>query len=271
MPLFKIFYLLQLSNLVSSIVWNEPTQTAWRPELVGFFVGPTAAPALQRRDDPQSEICGYFPGELDGAFTCSSSGFCGFDQINTMFGCCTIDVEANGQDSAHGCGQQTTCYQTVQTSSASTFPALIIASSTNDASPSCVMYQYSFPAVVYSAFGCSDVPGTFQVYSTYVASAPKSLAYTENTESGGTITLTNPVSGVSQNSSKGPPMANSQSQSANSVSNPIIPTATQKTAGSQSTINILTTSTKSGTADGPHPRHWRVDILCGFLGVLLVI
>jgi hypothetical protein len=64
MPLFNIFYLLQLSSLVSSIVWNEPTQTAWRAEPVGFFVGETAAPALRRRDDPQDEICGYFPGEL---------------------------------------------------------------------------------------------------------------------------------------------------------------------------------------------------------------
>jgi hypothetical protein len=67
MPLFKIFCLLQLSSLVSSIVWNEPTQTAWRAEPVGNFVEQTAAPAapaLRRRDDPQGSICGYFPGEL---------------------------------------------------------------------------------------------------------------------------------------------------------------------------------------------------------------
>jgi hypothetical protein len=148
---------------------------------------------------------------------------------------------------------------------------LIITSSTDAASPSCVMYQYSFPAVVYSAFGCSDVPGTFQVYSTFVASAPKSLANTGNIESGDTILSTSPISGLSPESSNWPPIANSQSQSTNIVSIPITPTATQKTAGSQSTINILPTSARSGTADRQHPRCWRLDILCGFLGVLLVV
>jgi hypothetical protein len=141
-------------------------------------------------------------------------------------------------------------------------PVLIIACSTDAASPSCVKYLYSFPAVVYSAFGCSDVPGTFEVYSTFVASAPKSLAYTATTESGGTILLT---------SSNGSPITDSQSQSTNVVSIAIAPTATQKTAGSQATSNILPTTTKSGTAEGRHPRRWRVAISCGFLGVLLVV
>jgi len=63
MPLFKTIYLLQLSSLVSSIVWNEPT-TTWRTEPAGAFVGQTTAPALRRRDDPPDEICGFFPGEL---------------------------------------------------------------------------------------------------------------------------------------------------------------------------------------------------------------
>ncbi|PMD30434.1 hypothetical protein L207DRAFT_520245 [Hyaloscypha variabilis F] len=257
MPLFKIFCLLQLSSLVSSIVWNEPTQTAWRAEPVGNFVEQTAAPAapaLRRRDDPQGSICGYFPGELNGAFTCGSSAFCGYDQVNTMFGCCTYDAAEN---SYLGCGQQSTCYQTTPTSSDT--GALFC---TDAASPSCVKYLYSFPAVVYSAFGCSDVPGTFEVYSTFVASAPKSLAYTATTESGGTILLT---------SSNGSPITDSQSQSTNVVSIAIAPTATQKTAGSQATSNILPTTTKSGTAEGRHPRRWRVAISCGFLGVLLVV
>ncbi len=145
-------------------------------------------------------------------------------------------------------------------------PVLIIASNNDAASPSCVMYQYSFFAVVYSAFGCSDVPCTFQVYSTFVASAPKSLAYTGNTESGESILSTSPISGLSPKSSNGPPIANSQSQSTNIVSSPIAPTAIQKPVRSQSTTNILPTSTKSGAAFGPHPRRWSVDILCGFLG-----
>jgi hypothetical protein len=141
-------------------------------------------------------------------------------------------------------------------------PVLIIACSTDAASPSCVKYLYSFPAVVYSAFGCSDVPGTFEVYSTFVASAPKSLAYTATTESGGTILLT---------SSNGSPMPiRSRNQRVLYQSQSHLQRR-KRLLGHKQRVQYTTYNKQERNGRWRHPRRWSVAISCGFLGLLLVV